>query len=277
MATKVRRSGHPNYMKLLLIPSLILLIPYISHAQLPLPTIEKLDETTAEKVLFLNPEYLAFSPETVSPEKKIPLLIYLHGAGGLGPEILKISGQPKGILLGIQKFKKGPCLVVAPQCMRSSKKSPLKSTWEAEDLDLFLTHLLEKYTYVDHNRIYLTGNSMGGFGSWMWGGNAPQHFAAIAPLVGGIGRGGPKDVTPDLDKWAANLATVPVWAFVGAKDNVVPADRSERMVAAIKKAGGKQVKLLVYPEEGHGAGRRVFQSQEFYDWMFSQKRQEKGN
>ncbi len=78
-------------------------------------------------------------------------------------------------------------------------------------------------------------------------------------------------MTPDLGQWAANLAKVPVYAFAGAKDKVVPAERSERIVAAIRKAGGKQVKIKVYPDQGHNARQVVYSTREFYDWMFSKK------
>jgi predicted peptidase len=138
-------------------------------------------------------------------------------------------------------------------------------------LDLLLKGLSSNVEF-DSKRIYLTGNSMGGYGSWTWGGNSPQHFAAIAPVVGGIGPGGPKDVTPDLDQWAENLAKVPVYAFAGANDRVVPAERSERMVSAIRKAGGKLAKIKVYKDQGHNARQVVYSSKEFYDWMFAQKR-----
>ena len=143
--------------------------------------------------------------------------------------------------------------------------------WIPEDLNILLQHL-KATLKIDAKRIYLTGNSMGGYGSWVWGGHHPEHFAAIAPVSGGIGPGGPKDVTPDLDKWAANLAKVPVHAFAGGKDKVVPAERSQRMIAAIKKAGGKEAKLKIHLDEGHGAGRVVYSTAEFYDWMFSKKR-----
>ena len=113
---------------------------------------------------------------------------------------------------------------------------------------------------------------MGGYGTWAWAAHDPQHFAAIAPIVGGIGREGPKDVTPDFDQWATNLATIPVYAFVGALDTTVPPERSERMIAAIQKAGGKEAKLKIYPDEGHGAGRVVVAEKEYYDWLFAQKR-----
>ncbi|NNE92671.1 MAG: prolyl oligopeptidase family serine peptidase [Verrucomicrobiales bacterium] len=246
----------------------------VAHGQAPQPTVEKLSDARAEKVIFLNPEYLSFAPKTKLKEgRKIPLIIYLHGAGGSGTEIRKITGQvARGLIPGLKKFVEEPCLIVAPQCSRESSKSKEKGTWEAADLEIFLEQVQEAHPEIDLKRIYLTGNSMGGYGSWMWGGHHPENFAAIAPIVGGIGRGGPKDVTPDLEKWAANLAKVPVYAFAGGQDRVVPAERSERIVAAIKKTGGKQAKIKVFPEEGHGAGRLVFSSKEFFEWMFSQKR-----
>jgi len=116
------------------------------------------------------------------------------------------------------------------------------------------------------------GISMGGYGTWAWAAQDPQHFAAIAPIVFGIGREGPKSVTPEFDQWATNLARIPVYAFVGALDKTVPPERSERRIAAIQKAGGKDARLKIYPEEGHNAGRVVVADQDFYDWLFAQKR-----
>jgi predicted peptidase len=241
-------------------------------AERPEPEVESLSEAREAEAVYLNPDYLAYHPGAVEAGARMPLLIYLHGAGGVGEDVRKIAGQSRAVVMGIERFGKGPCLVVAPQCRRESDKSEERGTWIPEDLDLLLEHLLETYSYLDPDRVYVTGNSMGGYGCWVWGGHSPQHFAAIAPIVGGIGRGGPKDVTPDLEKWAANLARVPVWAFAGANDKVVPAERSERIVAAIENAGGKRARITVYPEEGHGASRLVFSSAEFYDWMFSQVR-----
>ena len=106
----------------------------------------------------------------------------------------------------------------------------------------------------------------------MWGGSNPEHFAAIAPIVGGIGPAGPKDITDELTEWATNLAKIPVYAFAGGNDKVVPADRSETMVKEIKKAGGKLAKFKVYPNEGHNASRAVFKEREYFDWMFKQKK-----
>ena len=102
------------------------------------------------------------------------------------------------------------------------------------------------------------------------GGHNPEHFAAIA-LFPENGLGGPKDVSPDIDKWAKNRPKS-VYAFAGGNDRVVPAERSQRMIAAIQKAGGKKAKIKIYPNEGHAAGRNVFGGQELYEWMFAQKR-----
>ena len=242
-------------------------LPGSGFAQDQGPSVAKLSKVLAEKATSLNPEYLLFSPRNL-PKHKIPLLIYLHGGGGVGNDIQKLRGQAGQVWRGLDKHRKGPCFVVAPQ---AQKKAREKGGWVPQDLNILLEHL-KSTLKVDEKRIYLTGNSMGGYGSWTWGGHNPEHFAAIAPVSGGIGPGGPKDVTPHLEKWAANLAKVPVMAFAGGKDRVVPAERSQRMIAAIEKAGGKKVKIKIYPDEGHGAGRIAFGSAEFYEWMFSLKR-----
>ncbi|MCH2180112.1 MAG: dienelactone hydrolase family protein [Mariniblastus sp.] len=233
------------------------------------PKIGKLPAERMAKVKFLNPEYLVF-PASAKDDSKVPLLIYLHGAGGRGDEINKIKGQVTSLTRGLQKFVKGPCMIVAPQCLKKSIGRE-QSTWTPEDLNAFLSELKTTLP-IDEKRIYLTGNSMGGYGTWVWGANNPKAFAAIAPISGGIGRGGPKDVTPDLKKWAKNLTNVPVYAFVGGNDRVVPSERSERLIGEIRKAGGKQAKLKIYPDEGHNARGVVYATPEFYEWMFSKRR-----
>lgn len=229
--------------------------------------VHQLNDGIKEKAKSISSDFLVFS-KNLKGLKKVPLVIYLHGAGGRGNNIEAITGQVAPLWRGIVKNIGDPCIVVAPQCLREARGGG-RGSWRYEELNEWLNQL--KVTLpIDLNRIYLTGNSMGGYGSWLWGGNSPEHFAAIAPIVGGIGPGGPKAVTKELDKWAKNLAKVPVYAFAGAKDKVVPAERSERMVSAIRKAGGKLAKIKVYPNEGHGAKRLVLSSEEFYIWMFSQ-------
>ena len=236
-------------------------------AQDKAPVVGRLSGELAKNAKSLNPEHLMFLPKQ-KLKAPVPLVIYLHGAGGVGDNIQKVRRQAGQVWEGIEKHNKTLSIVVAPQ---ASKKARGDGGWVPAHLNILLSHL-KATLKIDEKRIYLTGNSMGGYGSWAWGGHNPEHFAAIAPVSGGIGPGGPKDVTPHLDKWAANLAKIPVFAFAGGKDRVVPSERSERMIAAIKKAHGKEAKIRIYPNEGHGAGRVVFGSAEFYQWMFSKKR-----
>jgi hypothetical protein len=83
-----------------------------------------------------------------------------------------------------------------------------------------------------------------GYGCWVWRGHDPDHFAAIAPVVGGIGRDGPKDVTDKLNQQAANLACVPGYAFAGAKDKAVPAERFEHMKGSLKTLAVKTGEIV---------------------------------
>lgn len=231
--------------------------------------VRKLPSEISEHTISINPKYIVFPPSELS-KNRIPLLIYLHGAGGGHAPLERVGMQANALLNGIKRFGKGPCYVIVPQCFQRTKSGG-KSTWEPADLDLLLDDLLENLM-VDPKRVYLTGNSMGGYGSWVWGGHSPERFAAIAPVVGGIGPDGPKDISPQISKWVRNLAKVPVYAFAGGKDRVVPADRSEKMITEIRKAGGEQAKIKIYPEGGHNVRQQVYNSEEFYDWMFSHSR-----
>jgi len=235
----------------------------------PRPEVARLSAEVEAKTKFLNPEYLVFSPELEDSSKPVPLVVYLHGGGGLGSEILRVKGPPGGVFRAIEFHGHAPCIVVAPQCRRGEGG---KGGWIAEDLNLLLEQVKATLP-IDATRVYVTGNSMGGYGCWMWAGTNPEHFAAAAPVVGGIGEHGPKHVSPHIEAWAKKLAKIPVWAFAGGQDGVVPAERSERMIDLIEKAGGTQAKITVFPEAGHNAGKNVFNSGEFYDWLFGQRKE----
>ncbi|RKY05749.1 MAG: hypothetical protein DRP66_10235 [Planctomycetota bacterium] len=114
---------------------------------------------------------------------------------------------------------------------------------------------------VDESRIYLTGLSMGGYGSWSLGCDHPERFAAIAPICGG---GEPF--------FARKLKNTPIWAFHGGKDNTVPLKKSEDMVIAVKKAGG-DAKLTVYPQAGHDSWTETYNNPEFYEWFLKHSKQ----
>lgn len=112
---------------------------------------------------------------------------------------------------------------------------------------------------VDKNRIYVTGLSMGGFGTWDIIVRRPKLFAAVVPICGGD------------EAQAARIARIPIWAFHGGKDRTVKPLRSRNMVDAIKKAGGK-IKYTEYPKVGHFAWTPAYRDPEMFAWLFAQKR-----
>jgi predicted peptidase len=166
-------------------------------------------------------------------------------------DLVKKQGLPKLIEAG----KQFPFIVVSPQC-------PKNRRWEPLEVKTLLDEIVEKYK-ADQDRIYVTGLSMGGFGTWSLAAYQPERFAAIVPICGG---GEP--ITAKL------FAHVPTWVFHGARDPVVPLERSEKMVEALKKSGG-EVKFTVYPEAGHDAWTETYANPQLYEWLLQQKRRAK--
>ena len=113
---------------------------------------------------------------------------------------------------------------------------------------------------VDQDRVYLTGYSMGGFGTWETASYAPERFAAIAPVSGG----------GNVEQ-AERLKSIPIWAFHGDQDRVVPIEASQRMVDAVRMRGG-QVNFTIYPGAGHGVSEMTYQNKQFYVWLLGQRR-----
>jgi predicted peptidase len=208
----------------------------------------------------LELEYLLFLPDGYKEDRKKqwPLMLFLHGAGERGKDLAKVTvhGPPKLV----KESADFPFILVSPQCRAGE-------SWSDEALLGLLDAVMKKHR-VDPTRVYLTGLSMGGYGTWSLGLKYPERFAAIAPICGG------GDFLPVLlpgqGKQAA-LKRLPVWAFHGAKDMLVPLSESERMVNALKKAGNQNVKLTVYPEAEHDSWTETYQNQELYDWMLQHK------
>lgn len=180
-----------------------------------------------------------------------PLIVFLHGAGERGSNLeqLKKHGPPKLIEAG----RRFPAIVVSPQC-------PADSWWPAEPVLELIDHL-ENTHRVDEERIYLTGLSMGGYGTWAFASRNPDRFAAIIPICGG-------GVPYQMRK----LTSLPIWVFHGKKDTAVPFDESDRLVTALKQHGNQQVKFTVYPEAGHDSWTAAYETPELWDWLFAQKR-----
>jgi predicted peptidase len=203
-----------------------------------------------ERAFQVEMKYLLYLPKDYDQKESWPLLLFLHGAGERGDnlELVKKHGPPKLIEAG-QDF---PFIVVSPQCPRDRR-------WEPFELAALLDEIVEKHK-VDQDRIYVTGLSMGGFGTWSLAAYQPKRFAALVPICGGG--------EPIVAKL---FAPIPAWVFHGAKDFVVPVERSEKMIEAMKQAGGN-VKFTVYPEAGHDSWTETYANPELYEWLLLQKR-----
>jgi predicted peptidase len=206
-------------------------------------------------------EYLLFLPADYGKEKakRWPLLLFLHGAGERGTNLWLVTkhGPPK-IVTARPDF---PFVVVSPQC-------PEGRVWDKEELIALLDDVIHRYK-VDKSRVYLTGLSMGGYGTWGLGLAWPERFAAIVPICGG---GDPVAILLASPQKLAALKALPVWAFHGAKDPVVKLEESQRMVAALRQIGGQEVELTVFPEAGHDSWSEAYDDPKLYDWLLRHQR-----
>jgi predicted peptidase len=195
-------------------------------------------------------DYLLYLPEGYATGgKEWPLVLFLHGAGETGSDLkrVKVHGPPH-----LAEQKKFPFILVSPQCPQRG--------WNISALNALLDHVIAGHR-VDKNRVYVTGLSMGGFGTWALASTYPERFAAIIPICGG---GNPAN--------ASKLKELPIWVFHGAKDETVPPSRSEDMVKALKSAGAERVKFTLYPNAKHDSWTVTYNNAEVWDWLLKQKR-----
>lgn len=196
--------------------------------------------------------YTVYVPREYDPAKPWPLIVFLHGRGERGDDGLKPSDV--GIGHAIRQHPDWfPCLVVMPQC-------PDTVYWggAAEDVERAVGLTMQQYN-VDKSRVYLTGLSMGGFGTWSYGAERPETFAALMPICGG---GKVKD--------APALARLPIWAFHGAEDKIVPVGHSREMVDAVKAAGG-DIRYTEYDDGGHDIWDRAYMDKKVIRWLLSHR------
>ncbi len=198
--------------------------------------------------------YLLFLPQSyeTNPDEKWPLILYLHGIGERGNdlELVKIHGIPKIV----EKQPDFQFVTVSPQC-------PAETFWWEHHgiLKALLDKILAKYT-IDKGRIYLTGNSMGGYGTWSLAIANPERFAAIAPICGG-----------GFAEFVCALKDIPVWAFHGAEDEVIRLKESQRMVNALQACGGN-VRFTIYPGIGHDSWTQTYNNPALYEWFLQHSR-----
>jgi predicted peptidase len=196
--------------------------------------------------------YLLYYPPSYAPETgdRWPLLVFLHGLSKRGDDLerVKIGDIPKMLDDG-QDF---PFVIVSPQC-------PAGSWWpyEVRAVKELIDHIIAALP-IDPDRVYLTGASMGGYGTWALATLHPELFAAIAPVSGG-----------GVPLLAGQLKDVPVWAFHGGEDDVIPLSETQVMVDALK-ANGADVRLTIFPDCGHDTP--AYEVTELYEWLLSHKR-----
>ncbi len=209
-------------------------------------------------------ERSAKTQDDAKGETKVwPLVIFLHGGGERGDDLEKIKkwGIPKLVAEETLPPQLQGAILVSPQC-------PTDQAWAndlmGEALDQLLADLQNRYA-VDATRIYLTGPSMGGFGTWAWAGRHPETFAAIIPICGGGEYFSARDIA---------RAQLPLWCFHGDNDDIVPLEASLSMMRYIRQLGhtGDKARLSVLPNTPHNSWSQAYAQPELWEWLFAQQR-----
>lgn len=201
---------------------------------------------TPQKITTAPLPYLFYTPK---PAAKVPLILFLHGAGERGDDLTHVGDEGLPEILA----NAPEAVVIAPQC-------PANTRWtdHLDALSAILDEVIAKYS-ADTSRVYLTGLSLGGQGAWFLAARAPERFAALVPVCGRSNPGA-----------AARLKNLPTWTFHGADDDIVPPNESIKMVSALKAVGGN-VKLTMYPGTGHNSWTRAYSKPGLYTWLFAQR------
>ncbi|WP_229239410.1 carboxylesterase family protein [Emticicia agri] len=183
-----------------------------------------------------------------------PLVIYLHGSSHRGNDLNKLKGY--GLPYVIDKGKEFNFIVASPQC-------PGGKYWSTENwFDSLYAELTTKYR-IDADRVYLTGISLGGYGTFIAGIEHADKLAAIVPLCGGVN-------DDDMNRLCPTLKKLPIWTFHGTADNIIPISETERVVKALDACEGN-IKFTRLENEGHGI-QYLYEKDEIYEWMMLWKR-----
>ena len=230
-------------------------------------TVPKAYTNAAGKVLL----YRAATPARVEPGKKYPLVVFLHGAGERGGDNVAQLKNVTRFILSYMREKGADGYFIAAQCPNGQQW--VDTPWsnlahrmnerpsESMSLLLELVDKMRRDPAVDGSRVYVTGLSMGGYGTWDAIQRHPDWFAAALPCCGG-----------GDTSLAWKIRDVPIWTFHGLMDRAVPVSRSRDMVAALWAVGGN-VRYREYPDLSHGCWDQTYSDDEVMKWLFAQKRQ----
>lgn len=213
--------------------------------------------------------YSVYVPLEYDPDKEWPVILFLCGSGDTGDDGLRPLDSGIGRVLRRDR-RMIPAIVVFPQCRPNS-------LWTGKMARMALRCLEQtsREYNLDHERVYLTGLSLGGAGAWSIGTDYAQHFAAIVPICGFLDNiSGPAEPRV-LERTTAALRDVPIWTFHGGADRNVPVQRTREIVAALRQAGNR-VQYTEYPEVGHTCWDKAYDDRELWRWLFAQRRSERG-
>lgn len=227
-------------------------------------------------------QYLLSLPQgyEAEPSRRWPLLLFLHGSGERGAEVWNVAkhGPPK-LLRGeapaapdetpaARTAREASARALAENFIVVSPQCPAGTWWDDDAVGALLDEIQAKHR-VDAARVYLTGLSMGGYGTWSYAMKNPGRFAAIAPICGG---GEPGTVRRMARARKNVYAGLGVWVFHGALDPTVPLEESQQMVDALKKAGLTEVQFTIYPEARHDSWTATYANPELYAWLLRHRR-----
>jgi predicted peptidase len=241
------------------------------------PSRARLDDESfqdrALKIGSVQYHFRVFIPKDWTRKRKSPVILFLHGAGERGDDNTAQAKVGIGPAI-LRQQERLPFIIVLPQC-------PKNRWWTEPEMQTLALEALDqtiKEFNGDRNRTYLTGISMGGYGSWVMAANNPKRFAAIAVVCGGVRRP-PRINVPEASTGfaesadpygalAAKLGKTPVWVFHGGADPVVPVSESRKMVEAMKAAGGN-VRYNEYEGVGHNSWDRAYAEPDLFPWFLS--------
>jgi len=226
--------------------------PVLSEEIVPRVQLYSSEKANLNYVMYIPGEY------GVNPEREWPLLLYLHGMDRVNSTVRILKNDY--LLSRLENQDLFPFIVVAPQ---GTGEYEFWATDEMVDSIMTLLDEIQGVLAVDTNRIYLTGVSAGGNGTWSIGLRHPERFAALAPVMGYYGW--PFSVPENI----CDLADVPVWAFHGETDETIPLEAEQSLVDALGDCGG-DVKFTVFPGIGHDVNQEKVYSSELYEWLLEQ-------
>jgi predicted peptidase len=201
-------------------------------------------------------QYKIFASSIVSRNKLVPIVVNLHGSGEVGKDNVKQTKVP-GAAKFVRNYKKRRCILIAPQC-------PPGNSWMGTAGDAVLSlidDVLKEVAVADRNRVYLTGFSLGGLGTWHLLAKRPDLFAAAMPVAG----------AGNADH-AKLFRGVDLWIFHGKLDKHVPVKHGQAMAAALKKAAIPH-KYTEFPDKSHFLQLTVYSREDVHQWLFQQKRE----